>query len=306
MTDYRSEKGQTLVVTTVFVVVLLGMAAFVIDIGSWYRAQRDTQAIADAAALAGAQALPDDPAQARVLAAEYTTKNDGENPTITISQGEWGANRITVEVRRDTPGFFAKIFSIDSVNVGAKATARVGTPGAARYVAPIVVHKDHEKLIGCGGPCFGQATTIPLEHLHRPGSGTAAGSFGLISLNDDDLDANTLAQWLLDGYSGWMHRNRDYRAAPSANFNNGQFQQALRDRMNTELLFPIYERIVGSGSTAEYRVIGFAAFVVTHVTGGGSAAELNGHFTRVVWESLAEIGPPSPADFGVRSIELIE
>ena len=97
--------------------------------------------------------------------------------------------------------------------------------------------------------------------------------------------ANTLAEWLLDGYSGWMHRNRDYRAAPSANFNNGQFQQALRDRMNTELLFPIYERIVGSGSTAEYRVIGFAAFVVTHVTGGGSAAELNGHFTHDFFRS---------------------
>ena len=43
--------------------VLLGMAAVGIDVGSWYQAQRHDQSVADAAALAGAQALPDDPAQ---------------------------------------------------------------------------------------------------------------------------------------------------------------------------------------------------------------------------------------------------
>jgi len=54
----RSDRGQATVLTLVFLVVLLGMAALVLDIGSWYRADRATQSTADSAALAGAQALP--------------------------------------------------------------------------------------------------------------------------------------------------------------------------------------------------------------------------------------------------------
>ena len=60
----RSDRGQATVLTLVFLVVLLGMAALVLDIGSWYRADRATQNTADAAALAGAQALPSNPGNA--------------------------------------------------------------------------------------------------------------------------------------------------------------------------------------------------------------------------------------------------
>ena len=60
-----SDRGQATVLTLVFLVVLLGMAALVLDIGSWYRADRATQSAADAAALAGAQALPVQPVQRR-------------------------------------------------------------------------------------------------------------------------------------------------------------------------------------------------------------------------------------------------
>jgi hypothetical protein len=45
-------------ITVVFMVVLLGFAALVIDVGSWYRAHRSAQATR-CAALAGAQVLPD-------------------------------------------------------------------------------------------------------------------------------------------------------------------------------------------------------------------------------------------------------
>ena len=80
----------------------------------------------------------------------------------------------------------------------------------------------------------------------------------------------------------------DYHVVPSAKFNSGQFRSALAQRMNTELLFPIYRTISGSGSTAEYEVIGWVGFVIEEVTGGGSNATLHGYFTRVVWEGLRD------------------
>jgi Flp pilus assembly protein TadG len=45
----------------------------------------------DAAALAGAQALPDDPAQAQALASEYLAKNGGVAATVTIQSQLTGA-----------------------------------------------------------------------------------------------------------------------------------------------------------------------------------------------------------------------
>src|SRR5690348_17376805 len=77
----RGERGQAFVLTVASLVVLLGMAALGIDVGTWYQAQRHDQAVADAAALAGAQALPQDPSQAQALAISYAKDNGDRKST---------------------------------------------------------------------------------------------------------------------------------------------------------------------------------------------------------------------------------
>ena len=81
----KNQRGQATVLSLVFMTVLLGMAALVLDVGSWYRADRDTQSTADAAALAGAQALPDSTSQASTLASQYATKNGGGLDSVSFS-----------------------------------------------------------------------------------------------------------------------------------------------------------------------------------------------------------------------------
>ena len=70
----RSEHGQSMVLTIVFLTVLMGMSALVLDVGAWYRAHRAAQSTADASALAAAQALTDTSA-ATALANSYGAKN---------------------------------------------------------------------------------------------------------------------------------------------------------------------------------------------------------------------------------------
>ena len=100
-------------------VVLLGFAALVIDVGSWYRAHRSAQATADASALAGAAVLPDT-AAASALANQYATKNGGSDraaggaPQITFTQSGYEMDTITVKVTRPSPGFFAQASSARS------------------------------------------------------------------------------------------------------------------------------------------------------------------------------------------------
>jgi Flp pilus assembly protein TadG len=53
----RDERGQTLLLVVVAMSVLLGMAALAIDIATLYTASNETRRTAEAAALAGAQAI---------------------------------------------------------------------------------------------------------------------------------------------------------------------------------------------------------------------------------------------------------
>src|SRR5712691_8254306 len=70
-----AERGQVLVLVAVGLVALLGFAGLSVDLGSWYHQQRSEQATADAAALAGAQDLPYDPAAAAADAIRYADTN---------------------------------------------------------------------------------------------------------------------------------------------------------------------------------------------------------------------------------------
>ena len=64
----KNERGQAIVLMVLALVVLLGMAALVLDVGNWFHTKRRLQATSDAAALAGAQKLPEDPSGAATMA----------------------------------------------------------------------------------------------------------------------------------------------------------------------------------------------------------------------------------------------
>jgi hypothetical protein len=313
----RKDSGQAAVMTVVFLVVLLGMAALVLDIGSWYRADRAAQSTADAAALAGAQALPST-AEASTLAQQYAAKNGGIGTgTIVFSSKITTNDTISVTVKRPAPGFFSKLFGVKSVTAGAHGTARSEPFSQARYVAPITVHYKHP-LLNCKGPAskptcdptFGVQTTLNLEDLHQPGGGSGSGAFGLINLNYGDpsgnIGAGTLADWLRYGDDNYLPLGT-YYSAPSANFNNSQFQSSLDFVLGKEVLFPVYRLLTGPGSNAKYDIIGWVGFVITAYNTAGSSGTLTGHFTRYVGEGIQiEKGGGGGADFGAHKVELVD
>ena len=162
---HHDARGQATVLTLVFMVVLLGMAALVLDVGSWYRSDRALQQTADAAALAGAQALPQSTGNATGLAIEYADKNGGglAGSGIAFSGSFMANDTIKVNMTKEAPGFFSKMFGLKSVTVGAHAAARVGTFNSAQFAAPIGVDVKHPMLSGSGCPCFDDPTTLDLE-----------------------------------------------------------------------------------------------------------------------------------------------
>ena len=114
MTSRRSERGQAMVLTLVFLSVLLAMSAAVIDVGAWYRAHRAVQATADASALAAVTSLPESTSESSTLALDYAGRN-GAGVTagdVVFSSTHVTNDTVQVTARRTVQGLFASLFGV--------------------------------------------------------------------------------------------------------------------------------------------------------------------------------------------------
>jgi hypothetical protein len=320
MTRHKSNCGQAYVLTILFLLVLLAMAAAVLDVGSWYRAHRSLQATVDAAALAGAQGLPQDTGEASALASEYAEKNGGGSMDISFSTKVFFHDTITVEGERPAPGFFAKVFGVDSITVRTEASARAGYPVAAKWVAPIVVNINHPMLQPCGSdPVCEDATSLAYDNKNSPGKGSkgkdggndGAGSFGFINLTGEGgVGSNELGEWIDEGFDEFLYANENYTVSTGNPFSSTNIEGALEGKMaeGLPLLFPIYDTLTGTGDNAEYHIVGFVAFVITDIDFQGTNEIIYGHFVGdIEWEGiLAETAGEAPPDFGVSSVALVK
>jgi Putative Flp pilus-assembly TadE/G-like/von Willebrand factor type A domain len=131
----NDEQGQVFVFLAVMLVVLLGCAALVVDVGRAYLAKRRLQSSADAAATAGALELPD-PIAAQTYALNYSgqdgAKNDnnklpGVATTVQTKCLSFApcspVNTVVVEQTTVVPTIFAKVLGINEFTIRAKATA---------------------------------------------------------------------------------------------------------------------------------------------------------------------------------------
>jgi Flp pilus assembly protein TadG len=307
MTASSDERGQVVVFTVLALLVLLGMAAFVVDAGSWFREKRQLQASADAAALAGAQALPSSPSDATSLALSYAGQNGGGVSPSDVTISSTYSNDDTIRVTaKDTaaPAFFSKIFGINSANISRHAAALVGVPSQAWGVAPIAVNCAHPLINDCDGsnsPVFNQETTIPL------GKAGAPGAFDLINLDGSrgGTSPGTLASWLQYGYRDYLGLG-DYYSDPGAKFNSSQMQSALNAVIGHVLLFPVYDTLTGNGANAKYRVIAWIGFHIDDFSARGSSGSITGSFTTYIARGIIPQGGGGPPYMGVTAIQLIE
>ena len=226
--------------------------------------------------------------------------------TITIGS-KWNTNdMITVKQTKSATGFFSKVLGINTVSVHAKATAVAAIPTQTLGIAPITVNILHPQLSGAGCPCFNVPTTLPLGKTGAPGA------FALLDLDNTDttgtVGASTLASWISKGYDSYLPLGV-YFSDPGAKWNNSIIQNALIGRYGSDLLFPVYDTLVGSGSNAEYHVIAWVGFHLQNVDASGTSGSLTGYFTRIIWQGIvSQSGPSNPAipDLGVRTVALID
>lgn len=162
-----NETGSTIVVIAMSLVALVSMVALAVDLGMLLTARSEAQRAADASAHAGATEfwLRQDPDEATAPALEQALAFAGSNSirnasvrTGTYGTGTWEDNvlrqdfeegfieifpdemmvRTTIQ-RTGVSTWFARIFGVNAVDVGAAAAAAVRFAGSATCVKPFAV-----------------------------------------------------------------------------------------------------------------------------------------------------------------------
>src|SRR5687767_14497943 len=147
-TRLRDDRGMTLVMVATGMLAFLSATALAVDVGMFMVARTESQRAADAGALAGAVALgyndPNDfsetgPAVRNAIAAATAGDNAVVNRQSSVLPEDVTfptPTRVRVRVQRSSvrgnplATFFAPIFGINTVDLGAEATAEVSPANA--------------------------------------------------------------------------------------------------------------------------------------------------------------------------------
>jgi putative Tad-like protein involved in Flp pilus assembly len=209
-------KGQVLVLVTIAMVALLGMLAVCTDVAVLYHNWSQLRKEADAAALAAASYLPDNPAKATTTAQNWVGVPPNGEPGDTLiggtpTIGSLGYNgmadsSITVELQRTVPFYFARVLGFTNTPVRVLATAGVAPAGGASGWIPIG--------LPCTGPsCYGGCTpgtagcyACGSVVTVKPGGGGqyTPGNYGLLSCTAIGSGGAAVRQGIADGCPGFL------------------------------------------------------------------------------------------------------
>lgn len=313
---FGTDDGQALVFVIAILAVLLGIGALVIDGGRWMQTQRHLQTAADAAALAGVQALPGSTSSATSFANTYVQNNySGAAAAVTFPTSPsppCGVNScIRVVASTTAPGTLSKIYGsvFNNVNVTAKAMAAVTVPAEMKNVAPVAV----KNTIACQvSSCYGQTKTVSFDE-----SNVSSSTIGLIDLTchstastacpwNAGVGANELRSWILNGYADALPSGQWYGVKTGQTI--GPIKQAFNDRLGVPLYFPVFDTVASSGPVYYFHIIGWSAFVIDSVdVWSPSQKQLTGHFVTFTTSDLpAGLPPDSTNDFGIHILSLVE
>lgn len=307
LTRLRNESGQAMLFVVFAILGLVAITSLVIDGGSWFRTQRQVQTAADAAALAGAQDIPNQ-TNARNTAINYAQQNVSgiAAPTVTFPS----AAEIDVVAAKPVSGIF-----LPALNATARAHARaqVSVPGALNNVAPIAVKNTVACAVTNPG-CYGQTVTVSFDE-----SQVTTSTIGLINVK-----CNSDSEFTCDGgqtggselkdeiectpcWSSPLPANKWYGVKTGETV--GPVRQGLQDAADRAqiLFFPVFDQVGNSGRA--FHIIGWAAFVIdrTGVVWTSQTRQLTGHFVTYIATDLAAGDPiTGGTDFGVHVITLIQ
>ena len=283
----REEQGQALVVFVLFLFVIIGMVALVVDGGYAYAQRRRMQYAADAAAMAGVRAMAMHASDAAIdrEVARFATSNGADTYTWTRVNN----STIRVQVSHRFPTFFAAAVGIDHMTARAVAEARASGVRATGNLLPIAVRVFPFQ--------FGRTYTLWEHHFHH-----APGNFGWLDWNDWCSSTPELAFNICHPENSGVWRVGQWVPGATGIHGSWQVRDCLNRWVNRPATIVLYDTVIGHGHNARYHIVGFARFVITeyHFCGCGGQKYIRGRFERYVGVAGEGGGP----NYGLIAVSL--
>ncbi len=124
---HRDDAGYIAVATAILTPVLLGLAAFTVDVGNWYATADQVQRAADAAALAGVTYLPGDLAAAEKQALATAAAN-GYSTGVDPEPVSGNPNQLRVTITTTVGNTFGQLLGLNSETITRSAVANYQAP----------------------------------------------------------------------------------------------------------------------------------------------------------------------------------
>jgi Flp pilus assembly protein TadG len=301
------ERGAVAVMVALLMVPLIGVGAIAIDVASLYSDRAQLLNAADAAAIAVALDCArgncgNQIATATDALTANTTSADAADATLRTPTVSVSGRTISVTTAADQAHWFAPVLGIDSTRVTASAKAAWAPTTRGRANFPLAIswcefqrqianypltNTTSHRISGqtqVGGSCTGP-TGQPIM------SGYAVTTPDTSSVCRTTSTFGATVAWYPGMFSGGLPASC-----------TGAYLASL---IGTDILFPVWDQVTGSGGNLRIRVYGYAAFHITGYDVYSADPALYGWFTYAAQQSDATTNTTTSApDLGARSVYL--
>ena len=321
----RYKKGQTAVVISLVIPVLVGTTALGADVAVEYYNWVQLQKAADAGVLAGANYLPDNPSQAITTAQQLAEQNGVKASEINSTSVAADDLSISMKVQRTVPYFFATVFGFTNNQVSASAAAAPQfPPNTMNASTPSQIPAGGDNNGNNGSTCgsTGQCALIPIglnsTTVYSDGAQITLNQ-GQVKPGDWDLLAlggvggSNLRTNIANGYNGEVSVGDLVTTEPGKKV--GPVDQGFQDRLTLAasvdpsgtysthspndpriMFLPVVDWSAGKGGRTQVPVTAFASVWLDSYSGG----QVTVHFISQV--AANTFGSPSAPYFGARGI----
>jgi len=295
------QRGQTLVLVALLLVLFLAFLALVLDLGNAYSQRRMMQNAADAGALAGARALARDQSQNAVTAAaeNYAKSLNGAQ----LCGTQVLSTSVVVTVQKTFPTFFGYVIGVPKVTVGAVAEAGFDATEVFTGLMPMAVSDE--------AMAWARDSKNPIR-IWDSDKITVTADAGWVDIADGqrgwvDLDgdgqggASELAGWIAQGGCDCVVKVNDVLpGAEGVKATLSEFER-WKDKVVYIPIYDVYRPIdEDQPNKRGYHIVGFAAFLVTGYDSTGKYKYITGSFVSFTTTAPHWEGP----DFGLRVVHL--
>lgn len=302
----REEKGLALVLVSLAITALLGTLALVTDLGMVMLTKSRLASACDAAALAGASALPDTN-RAIQIAQDYLQYNGipaGQAGVTVAGQGNYSVLRVSASRRVDY--IFARALGFNSTTVTARAAAASGGVSSAIGVVPFSIPD--------------QVLRFGVEYTLKLGAGSGEeGNYGALALGG--RGSENYRQNIMYGYpyrlglgdevetepgniSGPTWEGVTYRLSQDTHHCTPQNYRLDCPRV---VVVPVYDPATMNQGRNTVKIVGFALFLLTGVDGQGNESYIKGYFLQSVPPDYCQASiTPGQKTYGLQAVKLME